>query len=211
MGLYRFGAYLKNWIFYHDYIPDFYFHTREQLWSLKDQGLYKHNSGPYGVYYNQKDIRPFFIDLVFSSDSDLILETVQWITEVINQNVENSETELEWNTLTHISIWNSQQHSGRVALQDVFKNLKYQTHRRTQGQWSFDDFRNVLKDRGVKFLLDIFNDYALDLSKVDSYKSWYKKEILEDKYFVIRFEFDNSLNKQLILHDTTITAIKSDR
>jgi len=201
----------QSWVFFHDFIPDFYYHTREQLWSLNEQRLYKHNSGPYGIYYDMNKRKSFFIDVIFQATTELILETVQWITEVINESADNSENELEWNTLTHISIWNSQQHTGRIALKDVFENLQYETSRRTQGQWSFDRFRNILQDRGVKFLLDIFNDYALDQTKVDLNKPWYETEIIEDKYFVIRFEFDNTLNKQLILHDTTVEAIKSDR
>jgi len=201
----------KSWVFFHDYIPDFYYHTREQLWSVKDQELFKHNAGPYGSFYNPNDKKSFLIDVVFQAGSDLILETVQWITEVIQESADNSENELEWSTLTHISIWNSQQHTGRIVLKDIFENLQYKTHRRTQGQWSFNDFRNILKERGTKFLLDIFNNYALDATQIDPNKPWYEKEIMEDKYFVIRFEFDNTINKQLILHDTTVEAIKSDR
>jgi len=200
----------NSWVFFHDYIPDFYFHTREQLWSINNQSFYKHNAGPFGKYYD-KDVKPFFIDVVFKSDSDLILETIQWITEVIKESADNSQTELEWNTLTHISIWNSQQHTGRIALQDIFLNLRYQTHRKTQGQWSFNSFRDIIKERGLQFLKDIFNDYALDDTTVDLFKPWYDKAIMEDKYFVVRFEFDNSINKQLILHDVTVEALKSDR
>lgn len=200
----------NSWVFFHDYIPDFYYHTREQLWSIKDQGLFKHNAGPYGQYYDFKK-KSFFIDMVFQNGADLILQTVNWITEVINESVDNSRSELEFNTLTHISIWNSQQHTGRVPLENIFKNLQYKTSRRTQGQWSFNDFRNILKERGPEFLKDIFNDYALDESKVDPNKSWYNQELMEDKYFVVRLEFDNIINKQLILHDVSVEAIKSDR
>ena len=118
--------------------------------------------------------------------------------------------EKEWETLTHISIWNSQQHTGRISLASIFEDLQYKTTRRTKGEWSFDDFRNVLKDRGPQFLMDIFNNYAL-ISATAGDKGWYDKELLEDKYFVIRFEYDNQANKELILHQTNIQVLKSNR
>jgi hypothetical protein len=92
----------------------------------------------------------------------------------------------------------------------VFKDLQYETSRKTQGEWSFNDFRNILASRGQQFLMDIFNDYALDSGAVAP-KAWYDKELLEDKYFVIRFEFDNTSDTQMVLHQTNIQALKSDR
>ena len=200
------------WAFYHDYVADFYFHTRQDLWSIKNSKFYKHNANKPGVYYNQ-EIPPkaFFIDALFKSDSDLILETVNWVTEIIDGNIDNSDDEQEWKTLTHISIWNSQQHTGRIALKEIFEMLQYETDRRTQGTWTFNDFRNILITRGVKFLEDILKDYALIPSTADINKPWYDKEIIEDKYFVVRFEFDNTSGKQIILHDVSVQAIKSDR
>lgn len=199
----------KSWVFYHDYIPDFYFHTRNELWGLKNQRIYKHRGGVPGIYHD--DIpKSFFIDVVFRSDGDLLLETVNWISEVLDSTDDNSGVESEWDTMTHISIWNSQQHTGRIALSTLFNQLQYSTHRRTQGEWSFDDFRNVLADRGIQFLKDLFNDYALMPAAVAD-KGWYDKELMEDKYFVVRFEHDNMNSKQVILHSTNIQALKSDR
>lgn len=195
------------WVFFHDYLPDFYFHTREQLWTLKGNGIYKHNAGKPGVYYDGEP-KPFFIDVVFKSDSDLLLETVQWITENLKDSIDLSGNDQEWDTFTHISIWNSQQHSGRIALRDL--PAPDQPYRKTQGEWTFNDFRNVLGTRGVQFLLDIFYDYALDTTQTAD-KGFYDQEMLEDKYFVVRFEFDNQSGNQMLLHQTNIQAIKSDR
>lgn len=197
----------KGWVFFHDYIPDFYFHTREQLWTAKNKFIYKHNSGSPGRYYGET--KPFFVDMVFKSDSNLLLETVNWITETLSPSVDNSSVESEWETITHISIWNSQQHSGRIALNKL-SYLQAPTNRKTKGEWSFNDFRNVLAQRGTQFLMSLFNDYALIQGAVAE-KGWYDRELLEDKYFVIRFETDNISGKQVILHQTNIQALKSDR
>jgi hypothetical protein len=123
---------------------------------------------------------------------------------------DNSSINLETQTLSHISIWNSQQHSGKVPLRTIMDGLGANNARKTQGEWIFDDFRNVLADRGTAFLMDIFHDYAL-IPGAALEKGWYAKELLEDKFFVIRFEFDNLDGNQLALHSANIQALKSDR
>jgi len=199
----------QNWVFYHDFIPDFYYQTREQLFNLKAQDQFRHNTGAYGVYHDS-NIKPFFIDVIFTAGEEILLETVNWISSVLEDSSDASNVEGEFFTLTHISIWNSQQHTGRIALKDIFKDLQYDTSRKTNGQWSFNDFRNIVALRSTQFIKDLFNDYALDLNMVDD-KPWYERELLQDKYMVVRFEFDNSQQKQVLLHDTFIQAIKAKR
>jgi hypothetical protein len=200
----------KGWVFLHDYIPDHYFHTREQLWSIKSNKIYKHNVGAPGIYYNEAPAS-FLMDVVFQDSSDMLLESIGWITEMIQGDVGNQDVESEWSTLTHITIWNSEQHTGRIELQTIFENLQYKTDRRTQGTWNFNDFRDIIKERGTQFLMDIFNNYNLIPNTTDSSKPWYEKELMEDKYFVVRFEFDNVSGKQIILHDVNAQVIKSNR
>lgn len=204
----------QNWVFYHDYLPDFYFHTRENLFNLKAQDNYRHHNGTFGTYHKSlegpQEVKSFFIDVVFRTDSDLLLETVNWMSTVSDSAEDLSTRDSEWSTLTHITIWNSQQHTGRISLSDIFKDLQYNTSRKTKGSWSMNDFRNILSSRGNQFILDLFEDYKLDTSFVSS-KAWHQKELIEDKYIIVRFEFDNSVQKQLILHDTTIQAQKTNR
>lgn len=193
----------ESWVLFHDYIPDFYIQARSQLFTAKNNKIYKHNAGPAGNFYGT--VYPFFIDVVFAAEGDLLLETVNWMTEYLD-----SDTDQPFKTLSHITIWNSYQHSGRIALDVIFKDL-YQQTRETKGSWILNDFRNVLKDKGPKFLKDIFSNYMLDNSKADFDLPFYSQEILRDKWFCIRFEFDNSADTSLVLHDTTIQALKSDR
>jgi hypothetical protein len=201
-----------NWVFFHDAMPDYYFHTREKLFNLSNQTLYKHNAGEYGQYYQNEEEskKAFFIDVVFNAEEEILLETVNWVSSVLEDSSDASTVGSEWNTLTHISIWNSQQHTGRLDLKTVFADLQYQTSRNTNGAWSFNDFRNVVALRGTQFILDLFNDYILDSIMVED-KAWYEQELIQDKYMIVRFEFDNSLQKQLLLHDTSIQAQKAKR
>jgi hypothetical protein len=194
----------KDFVFFHDYVPDFYFTSRDQLFNLKDKKIYIHHKGAPGVYHDGAP-RSFFIDAVFRSDSEMILNSVQWISEVLNQ-----QRDVEFTTLTHITIWNSQQCSGRIALRDVFENLEYQV-RKTQGIWSFNEFKDMLKSYGTPFLLNIFNNFAVDGAALDLNKPWYEQDLLHDNWFVIRFEFDNTSGNQFIFHGADINADKSYR
>ena len=177
---------------------------------FRSNRFFKHNIGAPGVYYDQDTTKPFFIDVVFKSSEELILETVNWVSSVFTDSTDNHIKGSEWNTLTHITIWNSQQHTGRIALQDVFAYLQYETSRNTNGQWSFNDFRNALLTRGSSFLLNLFNDFTTTPGSLGT-KDWYDAELLQDKYFIVRFEFDNSNGKIVTLHETNVQAIKAKR
>jgi hypothetical protein len=193
-----------SWVFFHDYIPDYYIHNRENLFTAKHNVIYKHNDGRPGEYYDT--IKPFFIDIIFAGSSDMLLEDVNWVSEFLT-----NSTDQKFSTLTHISIWNGTQHTGRIPLAQVFEKLNYRNIRRTKGEWSFDSFKDVLQVNPGTFLGTLFNNFALDPTKVDTAMSWYQKKDIQDSWFCIRFEFDNSVDAKLILHDTTIHALKTDR
>lgn len=187
----------ENWVFYHDYVPDMYFSTREQLHTLKSNKIFHHNKGPMGQYYDATTKKPFFIDVVARTGEEVTLNTVNWISEVFNQ----LGQPLEQRTFTHITIWNSFQCTGRIALDDNFELLQYKNKRRTVAQWSFNDFRNELIERGIVFLQDIFNNFAIVPGTIDAGKGWFDRDLMEDEFFVIRLEFDNTDNTNIYLHD----------
>lgn len=197
----------QGWVFFHDYVPDLYFHTRDKLFLLKDNYFYEANEGSPGSFFDEDDVKPYFIDVVFSSDKDLVLETVNWVTEFLE-----SQTEQVFRTLTHITIWNGNQHTGRIALAALDSGLHYSDKRRTQGEWSFDKFRDILKDNGgAQFLDDLFHDYALDQTQANANQPWYAKGLLQDKWFCVRFEFDNTSQQTIVLHEVNVQAKISDR
>jgi hypothetical protein len=201
---------LGAWVFFHDYIPDYYLTTREKLFNVTNQKFYQHHEGAPGNYYDE--VKPFFVDVAFrtTDNIELLLETVNWVSSLLLDKSDNNSRDSEWNTLTHITVWNSQQHTGRIAISQLFQNLQYDTSRNTNGQWSFNDFRNILASRGSQFIYDLFQDYSLDPATIGN-KPWYELDLLQDKYFIVRFEFDNTIEKTLILHDTTIQAKKAHR
>lgn len=194
----------QSWVFFHDYIPDMYIHTRDKLLSAKDNRFYEHNTGNPGAYYS--DIKPFFIDVIFKQGEDMVLESVQWITEFIN-----SQTDQQFSTLTHLSIWNSHQHTNRLSLTQIFQDLAYDNIRKTKGSWSLNDFRDVLSNEGDDFIYNIFRDYAVIPEQIAENLPWYEQKVMQDKWFCIRFEFDNNTGNKVIIHDVGINALNSDR
>lgn len=196
----------KTWVFFHDYIPDMYIHSREKLFNVSNSELYENNANRPGRYHNQSEQKPFFIDVIFQNGFNLILENINWVTEFLDAN----NVDYNDKTLSHISIWNSHQHSGRIDL-STETYAKAFTARNTKGTWSLKDFRNVLIEKNVKFVEDLFSDFLLIPDTADTEQAWYKKELFTDKWFCVRFEFDNSTDNTVILHDTTVQAIKSDK
>lgn len=197
----------NNWVFFHDYVPDYYFTTREQLYNLKTNKLYQMNDGLPGVYHDP-DPHSFFLDVVFNGQAEMTLNALNWITEVLNQDGSASSFE----TLTHITVWNSYQCSGRIPLSQIFKDLAYEV-RKTAGRWSFDDFRNLILTDGVAFLQDLFHNFAVNPAVVGdpTQVAWYNQELLEDNYFIVRLEFDNTSGKKIYLNDASIDFNNSYR
>lgn len=195
-----------NWVFFHSYVPDFYFSTRQKLHTLHTNSIYTHNTGAVGKYYGSP--ASFFIDVVFATGDEAILNSLSWVTEVINRSTQINE---EFSTLTHISIWNSWQHTGRIPLTSVFATLDTTNTRKLQSKWNFDDFRDIVKTRGNAFLGDIFQNFAVDNTQLDANLPWYEKKLLEDNHFIVRLEFDNAADKDVILHSAEADIDKSAR
>ncbi|HEY9658651.1 MAG TPA: hypothetical protein V6C65_09385, partial [Allocoleopsis sp.] len=76
------------WVFFHDYFPDMYIHTRKKLYNAKDSRIFEHHAGNPGWYHQPvtegNTAKSFFIDVVFQGAFNLTLETVNWITEYLN-------------------------------------------------------------------------------------------------------------------------------
>lgn len=198
-----YSMYSKSWVFFHDYIPDAYIHNRTDLFTVKSSHIYKHNTGTPGVFYVTSPPKSFFMDVIFKAETDIILDTVNWRTDFIAGN-----TNQLFKTLSHISIWNSHQHSGRIALRETLPLQDY-NNRRTQGSWSFNDFRNILKNKGVQFVQDLAADYVLIGGQADATQAWYVKELLLDTWFCVRFEFDNVEQGSLYLNDINVNVTKA--
>lgn len=195
-----------NWIFFHDYIPDFYFATRERLFSLKSSRIYKHNEGPPGQYYDGT-IKPFFIDVVMRFESDRILNTVKWMSEVFT----SLGAEKGFETITHVTIWNNQQCSGKIALSDIKSGLEYVTNSKTRGEWVFNAFRDLVLNRDSVFIDTLFQDFRPDPNQLATSRPWWKNGLMDNSYFIVRLEYDNTSGNTLFLHGVDADTDQSPR
>src|SRR5690606_15313833 len=198
---FHYGDDVKMWSFYHDYIPNYYIHTREQVYALHANKMYKVNAGKRGIYFGELDennnpiIHPFYIDMVFAADKNMILNAVKWTSEVQHTGVGEVDDPFQavyFKTISAITIWNNYQCSGRIELTpQLLEKLNDRNNRNSEQTWSFNDFRNILVEEGVPFLDTIFNDYAIQPGAVNTELPWYERRLMEGNYFIIRFEFDN--------------------
>ena len=211
-----------SWGLFHDYIPDFIFNTRTKLFLYKTQSnvskLFIHNEGAKGVYYNAIQTTPtpypFFVDVVFKGRKDQkgntiteILQSLTWISEVTENNVSIWDE-----TIDHITIWNSFQASGKIALTDgVLMANPNLNNRNPNGSWNFNGFRDVVNNKGQAFVDTIFNDFRLLSGNINNNMSWFNKRRFEDKYFIVRLEYDNLQNKEIILYEVTANERASSR
>jgi len=224
-------ALTRGWSFYHDYNPDFYFHTRNRFMCLKDGKGFYINEGIRGKYLDST-VNPFFIDVIFAGLAALKLpgqqryttvqepfpamtmDAVNWVSEV-RDNGNNPDIDdkpaLYNETITAVTIWNNYMTSGRILLDPTKISLERTNNRNSELKWTMSGFRDVVKTQGVNFLLDIFADYAIDTSNTLALQPWFSRKLIEGKYFIVRFEFDNNNNKQITLHDLDVDVSKSYR
>lgn len=211
-----------GWAMFHSYIPDFLFNTRINTYSFKTQNnsskIFKHNKGEKGIYYNAIDVNPipypFFIDVVFKSPKDAkgkslttILQNINWISEVKDNDISIFDE-----TIDHITIWNSYQSSGKIPLtkERSIANVEL-NNRNPNGTWSFNKFRDLIKNRAIRFTGTIFEDYRPITSNIDNNMSWFNKRRMEDKFFIVRFEYDNVDNKEIFLYEANAESRPSFR
>lgn len=203
-----------GWVFYHDYLPDFYIHTRDMLMNLSGNSGFYQSKGPRGVYHNQAVVKPFFVDVLFADKKNMILNSVNWITEVRasgNDEIDDNQPALFNETLTAITIWNNYQTSGRIPLDKGIISLEKSNDRNSEQTWNFNDFRNVLSVLDQQFISDLFHDFQVDPDKLSDNLPWFEKRLIEGNYFIVRFEFDNNNNKQITLHNTDVDVSQSYR
>lgn len=197
------------WTSFHSYIPDYTFSLPGQkLLSLKDKEVYLHNVGAAGNYYEDMDVQSSFVDIVFNPEPniDKILANVAWNTNVYDGVLP------KWNeTFTHITVSTENQCTGRIALTrlDGFSKFEDANVRVQNDEWFFNNLYDIASEAG--FRTAITNDFNLDNSKLNSNIPWYNKGKFIDKYVICRLEYDNTVERTLLLFDQNASFRLSQR
>jgi hypothetical protein len=204
----------EGWVYFHDYFPDAYVHTRDKLLNLKTNTPFYHSKGLKGIYHFNTVPKPYFIDVLFADKNTMVLNSINWLSEVRatgNDPIDDNKRALYLETLTSITIWNQYQTTGKITLDGSLDTLQRLNNRGTEENWSFNSFRDVLDNVTDQFVLDLFGDYRMDETKLNTNLAWWEQRLMEGKYFIIRFEFDNNNNKQITLFDMGADISKSYR
>lgn len=197
---------LNGFASFHDYVPDAIFNTREQLFSLKNGKLYIHHQGPPGKFYDPTP-HPFYVDIVFHEEKEFTLDSVAWYADVMDA----TGTPIFEKTLTHITIQNAYQCTGRIPVSTINTSLFGHNARNPSTFWTLNTFRDIVKSRGTAFIDTIFNDYRPIDSNLQPVSAWFAKRLLQGKSFVVRFEYDNMDGNTLELKEVGTNITESYR
>jgi hypothetical protein len=213
------------WASWHSYLPSFWIHSPDKLYSWQDfdPKLYRHNSiGRYQNFYGLN--YSFVVDFVSLSDP---IQTRTWEALVFQTLAEKWDFdarqfyEVEQRTFNKMILYNRNQCTGLMTLipKDQFTGGYLGQQVRDLGNgvtliskdeknWNVNNFRDVrINYESPIFITDLvsrqpdyFIDKILNDSSLDQDKPWYDQEKFRDKYLSIRLIFDNFDNTRLSLN-----------
>ena len=225
-----------EWIGWHPYLPDFYFHQQEKFYSWK-QGLseiWKHNTKGayqtfYGVYY------PFIIEYVDNPNPLLtkIWEMLLFQTEA-KKEIGGEYLDLRDVTFNKALFYNTEQISGVLNL--LFKDpedenyLMQQTQNtvsnaetilldRNERDWTINDLRNYRVDYTVPMFQKVYSANAPDYHvtkqvnplAISFNKDWRELDSFRDKFLVVRLIFDTFADVKLSFDFSSLDKKPSER
>lgn len=221
-------SYLKDlnqgqggWVSFHDYDSDCLFSSRKNTFSFKEGKLYRHNSPEIrGVYYDEKFSS--FIDITMNSqsvissnngkrvfnDKSIYLNSVEWNTDFSDTN----EVYDADRTISHLTVRNQYQHSSRLELNYNTLSITSDTNsRNAEFRWHCNTFRDLVANKRLPFIQDIFNNFDEISGNIDINQPWFDQEQFNNRWFVIRLEYDNLDDYKMVLHSVDINKTDSYR
>lgn len=198
----------EGWVSFHEYTPCFMTSTRNELYAsycMYDitsafNNLYRFSlENDYGKYFNQSVTKTLKIDVVARAAGRTIrLDALNALTEVVNSSGVNRRDK----SFTHTMVYNSHQCSGRNT------ETRFTTSRNAEGEWRFNNFRDLVSDTTTAFLDSEYNPVS---ANVDSNKQWFKRGRFIDRYHIFRLEYDNVDGYAIYLHAVDPNIILSNR
>ena len=183
-----------GWISQHDYLPDVYFNTKKEFYSCKDNGIYQHNHGDKGNYY----------DVVFDTIFEFVDNRSSEISKVatgiyIDSSVYDSSGELELQkTFDAYRVFNKNQDTSLIDI-EYFDNQDNNPYigniRKTKNKWYINDIRDISNIPG---------GVPQDLW-------WHYKKRLQEHYQQVQLVKRNNDNERIYLFRTNMIFKESIR
>lgn len=205
----------KFWVCLHDYFPNYYVWNREGLFAIRNSntGIYKMNAPQQGIqatngrYFNINTPNKSFVDIVFNKSglSPKLLESVYWKTNISSEF--NNIDYTKYETLTAILVYTNNQCSGYIVIPTggtwFNKIAKF-----LEGIWIVNKFRDLLTNNTLPFLDSRGNLITTNISAI---KAFHQKNQFIDSLVVVRFEYNNILNRTVYINEVGINANNSER
>lgn len=184
---------LKQWGFFHNYVPNYAFSNRNGLFLLRDSEIYRANNLLKRNWFLGSYIKSF-IDVVFNLPLkvDKLYNSMAWSTEYfIDGKLDETKT------FTAIRMLNYRRDSSLIELNSVAINQNTDVNiRRTGGEWKFNDVRDKLdKTPNVKLINKLDTNIIQSPSGISYTKDWFGYNRFTDTYMIVRLEFTNSAEK----------------
>lgn len=211
----------ESWLGYHDYLPNYLIQTRKKLYSLNNglediqyKGLFEHNIGFFGIYYNVVETTPIpyptIIDIVYNPApyEQKVFSAVEWASEIVQANGVQAKDE----TIDYITISNNSKTTGRVELERLtnMSQLHSNNTRNVNEFWRFNGLRDISVD-GLPFRLDFYDDFAMIEGNLNYNKAWYRKAKFIDRFVITRYEYSNLYNNKFSFLSHDVNYRKSYR
>lgn len=197
----------NTWISFHTYVPSYLFSTNSRLWSINNIQFFEHHAGPRGTFYSGAPT-PWYYDVVFNEEPNLdkVLSSVSWISNAYNGTILQPDS-----TISHLTVWSEDKCTGRIPVSRLTRmgNLYTQNAREYNQEWYFNELYSISTAPG--FILGFYNNFQVDVTKLNSNTPWYNRRKFIDKYVVCRFEGSNSDNYRLLLLETNVNVRQSPR
>jgi len=219
---------LKAYASFHDYKPNVIFTTRSnRVFSVNNGfdanlapdnlyfGLYEHNVGVPGIYYNLREPEPvpfpMILDLVFNQDNyqRKVIQTIEWTSEVFDDDLSEFYRD---ETFDYVTVRNKTKATGRIELERLVNltRMHNSNTRRNESVWSFNAIRDISRntqpvDQGF------LNDYTLNPSIVADAVAWYNRGRFLDQYCIYRLEYSNLSARRILLLDHLVNFRPSFR
>ena len=202
-----------GWISMHDYKPNAYCSTKTGFYGIQNVTtnrygrLYIHNiSTNKGQFYDSGgylNYRPSYIDYVINQNKATRWASVEWKADVIG--LGSSSTTKTFNqTFTHIQVYNDRQCSRLIDL----KNNYLRNTRNIVETWKFNNFRDDVMNKTLPFIDIDGNTIATNLCNDTTLrKNFFEKSKFFSNFVAIRLQYDNVVQKEIILNEVTINAM----
>lgn len=198
----------KSW---HSFVPDYYLFDRYNLFTAKDNALWKHNKKhDYQVYYNT--YYPAGIELVTKNKSTAYWDNAFVIQDAYRYNTQYKKELSVKETFDYGYLYNREQNSGMLTFEKATDyNSSYMSNSikdsltqvrifRNNDGWSYNGFADFVVDDSIPHntceCLDVVYQIP-NVDAVDASKPYYNISQLRGLYLIQRLYIDNIANRDV--------------